>query len=217
MRYQGKITQWFDDKGYGFIITEAENKRVFLHISAIPKGQIRPEVGEILTFDVVDHAKGPQASNVFFPERPVLIRSDSEYKASLHDKNISNPAPIRLKAKTIERASASGYLGSAKTQKRPRDFKTLIYMVLFGWLIMTAYNAWEASSTKTAQVNASSANQLSKQSPELVNDKTFQCDGKIYCSEMGSCAEAKFYLRNCTGTMMDGDNDGVPCESQWCK
>ena len=47
-------------------------------------------------------------------------------------------------------------------------------------------------------------------------DGRYKCRGKIYCSEMTSCAEAKFYLRNCPGTKMDGNNDGVPCEKQWC-
>lgn len=45
---------------------------------------------------------------------------------------------------------------------------------------------------------------------------TFQCDGRRYCSQMTSCEEAKYFLRNCPGTEMDGDGDGVPCESQWC-
>lgn len=40
----------------------------------------------------------------------------------------------------------------------------------------------------------------------------FRFQGKIHCSEMTSCAEAKFYLRNCPGVKIDGDNDGVPCE-----
>lgn len=48
------------------------------------------------------------------------------------------------------------------------------------------------------------------------NNAAFQCSGKIYCSEMSSCAEAKFYLSNCPGTKMDGNNDGIPCEKQWC-
>jgi hypothetical protein len=48
------------------------------------------------------------------------------------------------------------------------------------------------------------------------NNAKFQCSGKVYCSEMSSCAEAKFYLHNCPGTKMDGDNDGIPCEKQWC-
>lgn len=47
-------------------------------------------------------------------------------------------------------------------------------------------------------------------------NKNYQCSGKIYCSEMTSCSEAKFYLRNCQGTKIDGNNDGVPCEKQWC-
>jgi cold shock CspA family protein len=48
------------------------------------------------------------------------------------------------------------------------------------------------------------------------NKNNFSCAGKIYCSQMTSCDEAKFYLRNCPGTKMDGDSDGIPCERQWC-
>ena len=45
---------------------------------------------------------------------------------------------------------------------------------------------------------------------------TFQCDGRVHCSQMTSCAEAKYFLKNCPGTKMDGDHDGVPCEQQLC-
>ena len=45
----------------------------------------------------------------------------------------------------------------------------------------------------------------------------FRCDGRVYCSQMRSCAEATFFLKNCPGTKMDGNNDGIPCEKQWCK
>lgn len=44
----------------------------------------------------------------------------------------------------------------------------------------------------------------------------FRCDGRLYCSDMRSCAEAKYFLANCPGVKMDGDGDGVPCEQQWC-
>jgi len=44
----------------------------------------------------------------------------------------------------------------------------------------------------------------------------FACDGRVYCSQMRSCAEAKFFLARCPGTRMDGDHDGIPCEAQWC-
>lgn len=45
----------------------------------------------------------------------------------------------------------------------------------------------------------------------------YRCDGRIHCSQMTSCEEATFFLKNCPGTKMDGNNDGVPCERQWCR
>lgn len=45
---------------------------------------------------------------------------------------------------------------------------------------------------------------------------SFRCDGRTHCSQMTSCREAKFFINNCPGTKMDGNNDGVPCEQQWC-
>lgn len=44
----------------------------------------------------------------------------------------------------------------------------------------------------------------------------YACDGRTMCSQMTSCGEATFFIRNCPSTQMDGDEDGVPCESQWC-
>lgn len=40
-----------------------------------------------------------------------------------------------------------------------------------------------------------------------------QCSGKRTCGEMDSCAEANFYLDQCGVSRLDGDGDGVPCES----
>jgi cold shock CspA family protein len=44
----------------------------------------------------------------------------------------------------------------------------------------------------------------------------YSCDGRTMCSQMTSCAEARYFIRHCPNTQMDGDGDGVPCESQWC-
>jgi hypothetical protein len=44
----------------------------------------------------------------------------------------------------------------------------------------------------------------------------FKCDGRTMCSQMTSCREATLFLQNCPGTQMDGNGDGVPCETQWC-
>jgi micrococcal nuclease len=43
-----------------------------------------------------------------------------------------------------------------------------------------------------------------------------RCDGRKRCSQMRSCEEATWFLKNCPGMEMDGDGDGVPCERQWC-
>ena len=41
----------------------------------------------------------------------------------------------------------------------------------------------------------------------------FSCGGKRYCKQMTSCEEAQFYLRQCGVSRLDGDHDGVACES----
>ncbi len=48
-------------------------------------------------------------------------------------------------------------------------------------------------------------------------NSSFKCDGRTKCSQMTSCEEAKFFLKNCPDVKMDGNNDGIPCEKQWCK
>lgn len=42
------------------------------------------------------------------------------------------------------------------------------------------------------------------------------CDGRTSCGQMTSCMEAKSFLAHCPNTTMDGDDDGIPCEEQWC-
>ena len=54
---------------------------------------------------------------------------------------------------------------------------------------------------------------LTSTTPPATNRK---CDGRTVCSHMTSCAEAKYFLANCTGVKMDGNRDGTPCEQQWC-
>lgn len=41
----------------------------------------------------------------------------------------------------------------------------------------------------------------------------FHCDGRKYCSQMRSRAEAVYFTRHCPDARMDGDHDGIPCEN----
>ena len=53
--------------------------------------------------------------------------------------------------------------------------------------------------------------------PVTTASPTFSCDGRKHCSQMTSCAEATYFIQHCPNTKMDGNNDGIPCEKQWCK
>ncbi|OAB41848.1 cold shock domain-containing protein [Paenibacillus antarcticus] len=61
---QGKV-KWFNaEKGFGFIETE-DGGDVFVHFSAIQTDGFKSlDEGQAVEFDVVDGARGPQASNV---------------------------------------------------------------------------------------------------------------------------------------------------------
>ena len=41
----------------------------------------------------------------------------------------------------------------------------------------------------------------------------FRCGTKTYCRERASCSEARFHLESCGLKRLDGDGDGVPCET----
>jgi hypothetical protein len=53
--------------------------------------------------------------------------------------------------------------------------------------------------------------------PSHTANQTFKCDGRTQCPQMTSCEEAIYFLQHCPNTQMDGNNDGEPCEQQWCK
>jgi cold shock CspA family protein len=64
--------------------------------------------------------------------------------------------------------------------------------------------------------NPTASHQLSEAIAATQPQLNALCDGRTHCSQMTSCKEAKFFLKNCPGTQMDGNNDGTPCEQQWC-
>ncbi len=59
------IVKWFNsEKGFGFISVEGEDD-VFVHFSAIQSDGFKTlDEGQQVEFEVVDGARGPQASNV---------------------------------------------------------------------------------------------------------------------------------------------------------
>lgn len=55
---KGKIIQWNDDRGFGFISTENEKHRIFFHISSVKTKSRRPEVGDPVEFNLGKDSNG---------------------------------------------------------------------------------------------------------------------------------------------------------------
>jgi uncharacterized membrane protein YsdA (DUF1294 family)/cold shock CspA family protein len=67
MRYQGKLSNWKDDKGFGFITPNGGGQQVFVHINAFSNRRRRPVGTELVTYEVMFDAKGrAQAASVAF-------------------------------------------------------------------------------------------------------------------------------------------------------
>ena len=62
----GILTEWNDERGYGFITAENTGKKVFLHIKNLASQARRPQVGEMFFYQIGTDNKGrPQAENAF--------------------------------------------------------------------------------------------------------------------------------------------------------
>ena len=63
--YTGAIAAWKDDRGFGFIRTESDNKEddVFIHISSLNNMSRRPRVGDIIHYDLIEENGKTKASN----------------------------------------------------------------------------------------------------------------------------------------------------------
>lgn len=117
---------------------------------------------------------------------------------------------------------AIGRSGDRPAARRPpfkqgRPFVTR----LIGVVLLLALGAFGFSHYRRQATAPSSRSQplTSTAEPAAIPAATaqsFRCDGRTHCSQMTSCTEARFFLKNCPGTRMDGNNDGTPCEQQWC-
>jgi uncharacterized membrane protein YsdA (DUF1294 family)/cold shock CspA family protein len=81
MRYQGKLTQWKDDQGFGFVSPNGGGDKAFVHISAFYRQSPRPIENDLITYELSTDAQGRlRAKNVRFahelvqPKTPYQLR-----------------------------------------------------------------------------------------------------------------------------------------------
>ena len=66
-RYQGRISAWKDDQGFGFITPNGGGPNVFVHIKSFARQGVRPAGNEIVTYHLAINEKGqPRAENVAY-------------------------------------------------------------------------------------------------------------------------------------------------------
>lgn len=58
MRYKGRITDWRDDRGFGFISPSLGGDRVFVHIKSFVNRSRRPAGKDLVTYELKRDAKG---------------------------------------------------------------------------------------------------------------------------------------------------------------
>ncbi len=188
---KGKLVRWIDDKGFGFIKPESGKDDIFIHISALTGMSRKPIIGDVIQYQIGFEANGkPRAVNAEIEGvGKVLAMVPLEQRRTL----------------TKERT----YRKPRKTGNPQRSFNLLSVFIV----IVVAIFIYSKVSKEKTFIDQIKIPTFGSQPVEQTEQ--FQCLGKVWCSEMSSYGEAMFYLRNCPGTKMDGDNDGIPCEQQF--
>ena len=190
MRHTGTLRSWNAERGFGFIAPDQGGREIFVHISALPRDGTQPVVGEKISFEMAKSKDGKlQAVKA---NREAFGLQERHRKAS--DKR---DRPVRLVRRSQSRIGGFAWFA--------------VLLTIAGYRYSRYENRMPAQ-----PLEAISSESLPQETPSTRPVPTFSCDGRTYCSQMSSCKEAKFFLKNCPGTKMDGNHDGVPCEQQWC-
>lgn len=64
MRFEGILTSWNDDRGFGYIESTQGGEPIFVHVSAWPRGSGRPQLKQAVSFEVEVGPKGKRARNI---------------------------------------------------------------------------------------------------------------------------------------------------------
>ena len=187
MKIEGKLAKWNDERGFGFILPRNGGQEVFAHISAFPANDEHPKLGEVVSFEIEIDKSGKKRAIEISYPSRSKSRRYTQYKPERSYKN--RGLISRLMPALLVGFAVYGY---AQYLEKTNDIVI-----------------------QTSSEDVTTERLIERTAP--ITSGNYKCDGRIYCSQMSSCAEATFFLKNCPGVHMDGgQSNGIPCESQWC-
>ena len=211
VRYEGTLNKWNTERGYGFITDDDGGQDVFVHITAFARDGRQPQVGEALTFEVEPDRTGKRSA--------VSVR------------RAGDPTPLSARTASPRQPRISRSSHSSWAQK-------LVVVVL---LVLVGVFGYSRYANRVKQIESVAPQAVQTPAPSMLFElpqpaypvatppslaplfeskrpaqTSFSCDGRQHCSQMTSCEEANFFLKNCPNTKMDGDHDGKPCEQGPC-
>ena len=78
MRFVGRIEQWNDDKGYGFVTPNGGGERAFVHVKSFEKHSRRPIEGDLISYKpITDERRRLNATRVRHLVAPAVNASRS--------------------------------------------------------------------------------------------------------------------------------------------
>lgn len=194
-RFNGTLTRWNAERGFGFVVADHGDQELFVHVSAFPRDGRPPAIGEPLSFEMELDKEGRK--------RAVRVRRPGAPEPRAHRRHTHDQVPHQAR-RAPERTESNSF---------GTRFVALLLVVGLGWYGYTRYT--ERAEVTEAEAQSVMSSPAQTTAPEI-RQPAFQCDGRKHCSQMTSCSEAKLYLKNCSGMEMDGDNDRIPCEQQLC-
>lgn len=182
-----KVSSWNAEKGYGFAI--ANGKKYFVHKSALGPISRNPQVGDtIVVTQFLETPKGARISSGVLEGVPL--------RQVVHDRNTYVPGYYR---------------------KRKLKYALVLLVLSIPFMLLNQCTT-QSTKNKNEPVIHNSEQAIPEASNfqgSTVNEPSYRCDGRTHCSQMNSYEKALFFLKNCPGTQMDGDGDGIPCERQF--
>ncbi len=149
MSNKGKLINWKDERGFGFIKPDHGDKEIFLHISALKRINRRPKVGDTILYELTTESNGKvRASNASIEGviSEALDINRSQLKVQATKKSATNFRTIPLPKK------------QKRKKGRPVEILISLGVIAFIAIIAKGFSASDSPSPSTPNPDTVSSN-----------------------------------------------------------